>query len=65
MESQIKEVFRGHSPVKKNTQINFNPEGPAVSDDVLKMQEELNKLRTESKGLKERLKMEAESRKNW
>ena len=31
----------------------------------MKMQEELNRLRTESKSLKSRLKVEAESRKNW
>lgn len=36
-----------------------------ASDDVLKMQDELNKLRAESKSLKERLKNETESRKNW
>lgn len=32
--------------------INFNPVGPLNSDEVQKMQEELHKLRTESKQLK-------------
>jgi hypothetical protein len=36
-----------------------------ASDDLAKMQEELNRLRGESRSLKERLKCEAESRKNW
>ena len=36
-----------------------------TSDEVQKMQEELHKLRGESKQLKSRLKNETETRKNW
>ena len=44
-----------YSPDKKNkessleTQINFNPEGPMTTDEVMKMQEEINRLRTDSR----------------
>lgn len=58
-----------HSPSKKGKDetvpINFNPDGPLTSDEVQKMQEELNKLRNESRQLKQRLNKETESRKNW
>ena len=58
-----------HSPNKKGREetvpIHFNPEGPLTSDEVQKMQEELNKLRLESRQLKQRLNKEVESRKNW
>ena len=36
-----------------------------ASDDVIKMQEEINRLRSESKSMKSRLKCETDSRKNW
>lgn len=36
----------------KETDIQFNPAGPMASDDILKMQEEINKLRAESKSMK-------------
>ena len=51
----------GFSPDKKNKEeINFNPEGPLTSDEVLKLQEELNRTRAESKQLKQRLNKEVE-----
>jgi len=36
-----------------------------TSEDIQKMQEDLTKLRAESKSLKQKLKYETESRKNW
>ena len=39
--------------------------GVSVPSDVSKMQEELNKLRAESRGLKQRLKQETDAKKNW
>lgn len=49
----------------KETDIQFNPAGPMASEDVLKMQDEINRLRAESKSMKSRFKCETDSRKNW
>ena len=38
---------------------------PVPTDDVKQLQEELNKMRAESKAMKQRLKMETEARKTW
>ena len=61
-----------HSPEKKKAKepetavpINFNPEGPMTSEEVHQMQEELNKLRTDSRQLRQRLNKEVEARKKW
>ena len=63
----IKDIQKHMSPNKKGREdksaINFNPEGPMTTDEVMKMQEELNKLRNESKHLKQRLNKEIDSRK--
>lgn len=49
----------------QSTAINFNPDGPMTTEEVMKMQEELNRLRTDSRQLKQRLNKEIEQRKNW
>ena len=54
-----------NSPITSQTDINFNPSGPMTSEDIQKMQDDIMKLRAESKNLKQKLKYETESRKNW
>jgi Skp family chaperone for outer membrane proteins len=47
------------------SQISEAVKGANVPDEIKQMQEELNKLRAESKSLKQRLKQETDAKKQW